>query len=570
MKLRYISIFATLLVAIPAAAQIDPTVEVTNEYERSLSVTKPTIEMAVPDSLLRFDLDFDYSVFENPYKGGYDFSPYLMDMKPEADNFTGDKFYLRAGAGYSMHPVFDFAATPVSGGKFLLNLYARHRSYFGNYRNYNSFEKDAENYSGKWSGHDADSRIGAAGRLDWKKGTLHFDVSGFSLNTDSRWSQDDFLGGEARIGVRSNDAVSSKFYYSADALIRYGNEKYSPAEGGNVSYGYSDFGLGGTVGPILGNGHRLLVGFGVLSSNFGGDADVNVTVVSATPRYVYEKGAVSLSLGARLGTIISDGNDDEHGQIIYPDIHFSYEAIKDHLSLFAQATGGERINSFYEMKKGRHFFDAGWYANPAWYNAKVNTFEEYNFAGGVRGNVDGRFRFDVSAGYARLDNGLLDCNYIVKFDPASARPVEAPAVVYGDYGQFYAEAKAVLDTRSVLLDGHVRFTHADAYDNDVMGFAEAPFSGTVRARYDWNDRIFFGVSGDFASVREGWVFSSKADAAKGEIPGYFDLGVEAEYAFTRKMSFWVHGGNLLGMTITRNPFCPEKSIYVTGGITIHL
>ena len=33
-----------------------------------MEVHKPAQEMFVPDSLKRFDLDFDYSVFENPYK----------------------------------------------------------------------------------------------------------------------------------------------------------------------------------------------------------------------------------------------------------------------------------------------------------------------------------------------------------------------------------------------------------------------------------------------------------------------------------------------------------------------
>ena len=67
MKRRYIlicaAVFATALTA--GAQNLNPTVEVTNQFEgKVMEVAKPVIDMAVPDSLLRFDLEFDYSVFE--------------------------------------------------------------------------------------------------------------------------------------------------------------------------------------------------------------------------------------------------------------------------------------------------------------------------------------------------------------------------------------------------------------------------------------------------------------------------------------------------------------------------
>ena len=68
---RYIAISAiALAAAVTAGAQnLNPTVEVTNQFEgKVMEVAKPVVDMDVPDSLLRFDLDFDYSVFDTPYK----------------------------------------------------------------------------------------------------------------------------------------------------------------------------------------------------------------------------------------------------------------------------------------------------------------------------------------------------------------------------------------------------------------------------------------------------------------------------------------------------------------------
>ena len=85
------------------AQNLDPTVVVNRAYEGKLmEVHKPMLEMAVPDSLRQFDLDFDYSVFENPYKGSYEFKPYELLMKPVSADMDKSVFWLKAGAGYSL------------------------------------------------------------------------------------------------------------------------------------------------------------------------------------------------------------------------------------------------------------------------------------------------------------------------------------------------------------------------------------------------------------------------------------------------------------------------------------
>ena len=64
---RYICVVCAAVAGFSAAAQnLDPTVVVDREYEGKLmEVHKPALQMAVPDSVTRFDLDCDYSVFES-------------------------------------------------------------------------------------------------------------------------------------------------------------------------------------------------------------------------------------------------------------------------------------------------------------------------------------------------------------------------------------------------------------------------------------------------------------------------------------------------------------------------
>ena len=55
-----------------------------------------------------------------------------------------------------------------------------------------------------------------------------------------------------------------------------------------------------------------------------------------------------------------------------------------------------------------------------------------------------------------------------------------------------------------------------------------------------------------------------------KVPAFADLGISLEYAFTRKFSLWIKGGNMLDMTIQYTPLYSESGIYFTAGICLNL
>ena len=176
-KIYFIS--AALLAGVSMSAQnLNPTVSVTRAYEgKLLDVHKPMEKMFVPDSLNKFDLDFDYSVFENPYKGAYDFKPYTMNMKPQAEAYSGKKFYLKAGAGYNLRPSVDAVLEPLSGEKFRMGVYASHHSYFGNYKELGFNDKMNLSSTGtKQSGYDMYYTVVVSGLAYLQKAAVTFDV----------------------------------------------------------------------------------------------------------------------------------------------------------------------------------------------------------------------------------------------------------------------------------------------------------------------------------------------------------------------------------------------------------
>ena len=84
MRRLIISVVALAFAAHAFGQDLNPTVVVTNTYEGSASaITKPDRVMNVPDSVMKFNLNFDYSVFDNHYQGAYGFHTYLVVMKPQ-------------------------------------------------------------------------------------------------------------------------------------------------------------------------------------------------------------------------------------------------------------------------------------------------------------------------------------------------------------------------------------------------------------------------------------------------------------------------------------------------------
>ena len=85
------------------------------------------------------------------------------------------------------------------------------------------------------------------------------------------------------------------------------------------------------------------------------------------------------------------------------------------------------------------------------------------------------------------------------------------------------------------------------------------FTAEGSVTYNWAERIYVGVSADFASER----------AAFFVVPSYVDLGVSAEYRFDRRTSFWAKGGNLLNQTIQKSLTRAENGVYFTAGICLN-
>ena len=572
MNRLYISIAALLTCAALGAQNLDPTVEVRRTYEgKLLEAHKPSLEMSVPDSVTRFDLDFDYSVFSNPYKGAYEFNPYKMLMSPLTGRDSQRKFHMRVGAGYELHPYLDLSWAAVSKDRFHLDVWASHKSYVGKYRNifYSpSSEKLTWNKTDKTFGYDLATNAGTTLRYDWYRGRFDMNAAYYGIHQKNM-----FRSGRSYDGVDVSLALSSKseeeyyFLYDIRADYRFGADKYLNDTRNRLHEHVVSFNA--VLGQVFGSRGSLLFDVGADFVSMASPVSTYAAGIHFVPHYAIAHGRWNFDVGVRLGLIFpsfAKGGPalySTKGQFVYPDVKISVAAIPDAMKIYAKVGGGERMNTLASVLERNRHADAGFgtVKSPIF----DNTIERVSAAVGLEGRIGSRFSYDVRARYGYVHNALMDG---VALDGGKYRPI----LGYASYNRFQTIVECALRTDPFELEVEAVYDLTRFVTEPVGLFEPAEFEGNASLTYNWNRRIFVGADVRWATSMKGMIevlSDSVISEAEAKIPGYADLGINFEYAFNRRISLWARGGNLLNMTIQRSPLFAEGGINFTAGICLN-
>ena len=560
------------------AQNLDPTVEVTREYEGKLvEKHKPALKMSVPDTVTRFALDFDYSVFENPYKGSYDFDPYTLSMKPSAADSGERKFYLRAGLGYQLKPELDLVLSPdFEKDAFNMDVYATHRSFLGNYwklsaepsgnSDYEMVRMPKESTERTWPGYDILTKAGVDCRYDREGVAWGFGAGYYGLARKDLSGQASMNALDARMTVSTKPEEADGLRYDIAAGYRFAHDRVNRTS--SLNEHLFDFDM--TFGPVLKGKHKLDFGLGVEMASYADAFESAAGQVSITPQYVCNTSRTYVKLGLQAAKIIrgkeTSGMFNAREQYVYPDMYFSFALLPQSMKFFVSARGGNRLDSYSAILERNHHLT---YASAP--GILDYTVERVRAAAGFDGRISSRFTYNLRGGYACYAHGLLDAVEMGGEPRASLR--------YAPYQKWYAAFDWMFMTPRLRLDGTVSYDRAwgDVFEEayvDVAVLKPAALTGDVSVEYNWNRRLFFGADCSFATARRGgFGVLETPDLVKGsflELPGYADLGVYAEYVTARRVSFWLRAGNLLNMTVQRNPLYAEKGVNFTFGICLNL
>lgn len=524
-------IIALALGCATASAQgVNQTVRVENNYVSELAgVQKLGVEMSVPDSLLHFDYNFDYSVFETPFKGAYEFTPYSIHVQPDASEFDGSSFWFKAGAGYTLHPVLQFVAAPVVKSDRMLSIYNNGSGYIGrSIGNALSTYGTADSFNG-W---DFSDRLGIEGR--WLlskvslKGDVHYDVIGAGDNLVENNSTTHALNA----GISVDPVITGKFAWNATVkagVLESFGPNMDPFGGYNAS-------VASTMGQAQGDVRILadvLVAVDRLAVKDDGDMKVNFhPLFSVTPHTECEFAWGSLRAGLKL----------EYGRkfTVAPDLRVSTDVLGGSMKLFAGLDGGQSLTDYLTLRSNFHR------ALPM-YCVNDISYERYHVYAGLDGHYGNGLQYGFKAGYRNFQNTAMECLYGWRF---------------GAMNVVYADANVTYKNERIDADMNLHLAGSSCPD-EMEYFALPTFSADAGFTYNWNKRIYAGLWCEGRTVRKGTVNGTVAD-----LPAYVNLGLDAEARVSNKLGFWLEAGNLLCQEIWRNPVCAEKGPYFTVGICL--
>lgn len=567
------------------AQNLDPTVEVTREYEGKLmEIHKPMLEMSVPDSLTHFALDFDYSVFDSPYRGSYDFNPYLLSMKPSMADMGENRMYLKAGAGYPLHPELDFVWSPKFKDPGLnVDVYALHRSYVGSYWNiypdlshggkaYLMDRKPKGSDDRTWYGYDLLSRAGADFRYDSKGAAVDLGAGYYGTAQKDRLWNRNFNGLDARFGLSTKPRSSESMSLDIDAEYRFAQDRMPDVQ--VLSEQVFDFDL--SMGPLLKGPHRLTLDMGMDMAHYAERFDASVAEISVVPHYVYRTDRMHLDAGLRIAKLLRGPDNGSlyatEGQLLYPDVTLYYIVMPEAMRFYASATGGNTINTYSTIMAGNH------HMNHMMADVPLDcTVERVSLVAGLDGRVTSRFSYDLRGGYVNYGNAPVDAVLMLRSD--SDLTEVRPTYEYVGYNRWFVALDWCFKIEDFVCDASVEYNHAwgkvfrGFHDESVL--KPARLTGDVALEYNWRRRVFVGADCNFSTARKGeWSKTGVNDEEvlgySMKLPGYADLGVYAEYVTSGLLSYWLRAGNLLNMTIQRNPLYAEKGVYFTAGISLSL
>ena len=568
-----ISLFLCIFTLAAKAQNLDPTVEVSREYEGKLvEVHKPVFEMAVPDSVTRFALDFDYSVFENPYKGSYEFSPYLLSMKPSASDSGENRFYLRAGAGYQLQPTLDMVWSPDFGRKdFNMDVYALHRSFFGNYYTIEPDDPASREVvftkvpsSGKgyqyWSGYDMMNKAGVDFKHDWEALSLEYSAGYHGMSQKvPRW-QRNYNALDAGFGISTKPESNESMAFDMDVDYRLGEDVV-----GGSKLKENIGGVSLQIGPFWLENRRMSLDLDVNYASYSGAFKLVGGDVSVTPRYVVVKDRLIADFGVKIAKMITASDLKE--QYVYPDVNFTYALLPKSLKFYFKAGGGGEFETYSSTIASNHHVTHLLSSDMLGYK-----IERVHLTAGFDGRVTDAFSYNLRGGYANYSSLR---HYV-------ACVIEQPYTMMMYFGaqKWFAAVDWALDIEGFRFDGTVSYDRYWDKDGEYDGglaisrFAllkPAALTGEISVEYNWKKRLVLGADCDFSGAMRGcyWVDQPGLNSVV-VVPGYADLGLYAEYATARNLSLWIRAGNLLNQTIQRTPLYAEKGVKFTLGICMNL
>lgn len=306
-----------------------------------------------------------------------------------------------------------------------------------------------------------------------------------------------------------------------------------------------------------------------------------------TPKVSFRKGDSYLSIGSSFAFLNSKNNNlilaeqlKSNKTYWFPQAEFQYAAANE-FKFYGGVDGGLKLNTYGELLQDNPFLVSDQYLRP--------TETKYHFYAGLRGDIDETFKYDVSAGFGKMNNimffranSLFDNAFTL--NRSAYNFANTFSTVYDDGN--VSDIKGSLQyfpLENLVIDGELRFQKYDL--NNYKNIYNVPLlTASFGAKYTMLEKkLLLGFKGIFASDRTtnsynltgvpdplvaGSTVYQSAENTDDKVGGYADLNLSAEYKFHKNFSIFAVGNNLLGAKYQTFQGYKVLGAQVLGGVKI--
>ena len=569
---RILTIVCLFFSLLPLRAQV-ATVEVSRPYDVNLDgLQKPAIPIYIDDSLHRFDVHFDYSIFNRPYSDLYDFTPYetiqLATVGANRTPFIFGRFgtqYVPGDQGLLPAAELYLQTKPKKG--FCSGLYGRHNSFFGDLGR--GFDANPVLQTARMQ-----NTVGGDLTYDWSTGELMFDVKydfdRYQYTAQEPWERSVHRNNSLTAAINLNSAQKEEntIYYDVTLSYRNTQKAFSLASGfggpdtTRLSEGFLK--VNGYVGATF-EKHRVYVDMNIEYASYNGVHDFNIGVVEFSPIYQLQLKRLNAKLGVKFGSrygligeIEEPGLDLSARSSIFPDFDIRYTIIDKALWAHAVVTGGNDLNPYSRM-----IDDC-----PVVLPTSTMAFgsRPLDATLSLQGVIGGRLGIDLEGNYKIYRNKMI---FVPAFD---GRNITQMLASYRNVNQFSVQAEAIWRSQDLTVGGRIRYaSYKDSYAKSVV--TEMPaWTGDAFLRYNFRERLIAQLSCTYRSGTSGSMIATTdyyVAPPTYSVPSIVDMDLNVDYLVNKHISVFAKVGNVLNHRNQYMPLYLEPGRNFGGGICLN-
>ena len=305
--------------------------------------------------------------------------------------------------------------------------------------------------------------------------------------------------------------------------------------------------------------------------------------LSATPKLTFFKGESYLMIGSGFSYLNSENDSDLLTEKVKSDKTYWFPraelliAATNEFKLYAGVDGGLTLNSYANLLQQNPYLVSDQYLKP--------TQTKYHIYFGIKGDIEQNFKYDVSAGYGKLNdimffeaNGIFDNSLTA--DRKGYDYANTFSAVY-DNGTVSTVKGSVqyFPLENLALDGAISYQKYELDNYDDL-YNVPLVKAEIGAQYTLlNKKLLLGFKGYLATDRTTNSFSdvtyvTSPDALvlsenrEDKVGGYADLNLSAEYKVHKNFSIFALGNNLLNTKYSAFGGYKVLGAQIVGGVKI--